>query len=84
MAFNPFLGWTIAELEAAHRRAQDELASGKSIVRTGVGDVSQQSELKTSALTRIAQLRAAIKAVDPTHPLALGDTINSVVRVAFH
>lgn len=71
MAFNPFIGWSQADLETELRKAQQELADGVQIHTTGSGDVSASGTVQRSAETRISQLLLALNRIDPvTYPAA--------------
>ncbi len=84
MAFNPFVGWTQAELEVELRSAQEELAAGASIGEVSAGDTSTRFDRQLSIERRIQQLYIALNALDSaTYPLS------SIVqpdraRVVFH
>lgn len=69
MPWNPFIGWTQAQLEAELAKAQSELASGVQIHTSGAGDVSASGAVQRSAETRIQQLLLALNKLDPvTYP----------------
>lgn len=64
MALNPFLGWTVKDLEAELRAAQEDLAAGKATVGAGAGDVRSQSETQLSPLKRIELILRALNLLD--------------------
>jgi hypothetical protein len=66
MALNPFIGWNQQDLEAELRRAQEDLAAGKTITQNRSGDVGKVEQVEASALTRIRQLLIALNKLDPT------------------
>lgn len=69
MALNPFIGWNQQDLEAELRRAQEDLAAGKTITQNRSGDVGKVEQVEASALTRIRQLLLALNKLDPvTYP----------------
>ena len=65
MAFNAFIGWTQADLETELRRAQEDLAAGKTISENRSGDVMKRETVEASAMTRIRQLLIALNKLDP-------------------
>lgn len=71
MAFNPYIGWTQAQLETELRSAQEELARGAAIVSAGAGDVSSSFQVQSSVERRIELLYRALYLLAPlTYPLA--------------
>lgn len=83
MAINYFIGWTVKDLEAELRIAQEDLAAGKSVIQAGAGDASTQSRTEQSIQQRIEQLLAALNKLDPEkYPI---DQISRITqtRVAF-
>jgi len=71
MAFNPFIGWTQADLETQLRAAQEELAAGKMLTSNSVGDTSFTAEREGSIIKRIEQIYRALNVLDSdTYPLA--------------
>jgi|APGre2960657404_1045060.scaffolds.fasta_scaffold03325_4 hypothetical protein len=67
MALNLYIGWEKHELQAELRRAQEDLAAGKTIVDTNTGDVSKGEQVEASAITRIRQILRALNALDPAN-----------------
>ena len=71
MAYNPFVGWTQAELEAELEKAQADLAAGKTTVSAGEGAVSFTKLVQTSPAKRVEMLLRALNKVAPaTYPLS--------------
>jgi hypothetical protein len=71
MAFNPFSGWTEAELLTAKRAVQDEMMAGGQITGGGSGGTSFTKAPQYSAMTRYNWILAALNALNPTtYPLA--------------
>lgn len=71
MAINYFIGWSVAELEAELRLAQEDLAAGKSITNSGAGDASMASRIDKSSEARIEMILKALNALDPEkYPIA--------------
>lgn len=82
MAYNPFVGWTRAELEAELEKAQDDLAAGKTTVSAGEGAVSFTKLVQTSPAKRIEILLRALNKVAPDdYPLADITRITRTVAV---
>lgn len=78
MAFNPFIGWTKSDLETQLRSAQEELASGKQITSSSVGDASFTLQSEMGVRQRIELILRALNRLDPvTYPI---DQIVSVNR----
>jgi len=65
MAINYFIGWSVADLEAELRLAQEDLAAGKATIQAGAGDASQQSRIERAAEARIESLLKALNLLDP-------------------
>jgi hypothetical protein len=65
VAINYFIGWTVKDLEAELRIAQEDLAAGKSVIQAGAGDASTQNRIEQSIQQRIEQLLAALNKLDP-------------------
>lgn len=81
MAFNPFIGWTQAELELELRRAQDDFAAGASVSSSSAGDTTGSYRGELSAKRRIELILKALYLLDPaTYPL---DQIVSIDRTVF-
>jgi hypothetical protein len=59
-ALTDFFGWTEAQLLAALLKAQNDLASGKTISAAGSGEVSKQNLVQQNALERIKRIRNAL------------------------
>ena len=65
MAFNPFIGWSQEELEAALSDAQDDYAAGKTLTSIGAGDSSSSKLVQSSPMARIEAICKALYALDP-------------------
>lgn len=82
MAYNPFVGWTQAELEAELEKAQSDLAAGKTTVSAGEGAVSFTKLVQTSPAKRVEMLLRALNRLAPeTYPLADITRITRTVAV---
>lgn len=62
---NLYIGWNQADLESELRRAQEDLAAGKSIIQNQSGDVRKVEQHEATALTRIRQILRALNRLDP-------------------
>lgn len=70
MAYNPFIGWSQADLETELRKCQEELAAGSQLVSAGAGDVNSTRLAREDAGSRIAIILRALNKLDPdTYPL---------------
>lgn len=70
MARNRFIGWSQAELEAALKDAQVELATGKSTISANLGEASYSKIMTVGPDTRIGLIMAALNRLDPiTYPI---------------
>lgn len=70
MAFNPFTGWSEAELLAKRREIQEEIAAGGAVVSASAGDVNSQTQTQLGAMTRLALVMRALHKLDPdAYPL---------------
>lgn len=65
MAINHFVGWTREELETALRRAQEDLAAGKSIESSRAGDIGKTEHHEKSIDERIEMILAALHKIAP-------------------
>jgi hypothetical protein len=65
MAINYFIGWSVQELEAELRLAQEDLAAGKSITNSGAGDASMASRIDKSSEARIEMILKALHRLCP-------------------
>lgn len=65
MALNYFIGWSQADLETALRRAQEDLAAGKSIESTRAGDVGKTERHEKDIETRIELILSALSKIAP-------------------
>jgi len=71
MAFNPFAGWTEADLLTARRNAQNEIAEGGTLTSGGAGGTSFGRAPQFSAMTRLQMIQRALNVINPTtYPLA--------------
>jgi hypothetical protein len=71
MAFNPFIGWSEAELLTAKRSVQEEIMGGGQIISGGSGGTSFSKAPQFSALTRYNLILKSLNAINPTtYPLA--------------
>lgn len=72
MAYNPYIGWTEAELETELRNAQEEDLRGSQVVGSGSGDVNASFSPRKSASARIPQILMALHRLNPDdYPLYL-------------
>lgn len=65
MALNYFIGWSVEELEAELRLAQEDLAAGKATISAGAGDANTASRVDKSAEARIEMILKALNLLDP-------------------
>ena len=65
MAFNAFLGKSQAWLEEQLAIAQSDYSAGAVTTSAGSGDVTVGKEIRVSPKTRILELYAALRAIDP-------------------
>ena len=65
MAINYFIGWSVRELEAALREAQEDLAAGKSGTLAQAGDARAESQIAKSAEERIRMILKALNQKEP-------------------
>jgi hypothetical protein len=56
-ALTDFFGWSEAQLLAALAKAQENLASGITIMAAGSGEVTKQNLVQQNALERIKRIR---------------------------
>lgn len=78
MAFNPFIGWSQAELEEALEAAQEDYSRGKTLSSIGSGDANSSKTIQMDALQRIKAILKALNVIDPTtYP---SDSIHEVRR----
>jgi hypothetical protein len=71
MAFNPFAGWTEAELLVARRNAQNEIAEGGTLTSGGAGGTSFGRAPQFSAMARLRLIQRSLNVINPTtYPLA--------------
>lgn len=79
MAINYFIGWSVDELRTELRAAQEDLAAGKSITRSGAGEASFENQVEKSIESRIQLLLQALNKLDPaTYPI---DQVTAIDRV---
>ena len=70
MGFNPFTGWTEAELLVERRKIQEEIANGGPVVSASAGDVTSTTQTQLGALTRLGLVMRALHVLDSsTDPL---------------
>lgn len=70
MAWNIFIGKSQAWLEEQLAAAQEELATGKTTIAGGVGEVNYQKLLTVGPTQRIAMILAALNKIAPaTYPI---------------
>lgn len=65
MAINYFIGWSLDELKAELRAAQEELLNGKAASAARAGDTSIENEIVKSAEARIQLIYKALHALAP-------------------
>lgn len=71
MAFNPFAGWTEADLLTARRTVQQEIMDGGALTGGGAGGTSFSRAPQFSAVTRLNLIQQALNVINPTtYPLA--------------
>jgi hypothetical protein len=71
MAYNPFAGWTEAELLAARREVQNEMMQGGALTSGGAGGTSFGRAPQFSAKAREYWIRISLNAINPTlYPLS--------------
>jgi hypothetical protein len=71
MAFNPFVGWTEAELLAERRKVQQEMIDGGALTSGGAGGTSFSRAPQYSAQTRLNWIQQSLNVINPTtYPLA--------------
>lgn len=69
--FNPFIGWSQADLEAELRTAQQDYLAGTQITSVGAGDTNVSSQTQHGILTRIRMIYYALYLLAPaTYPIA--------------
>lgn len=83
MALNQFIGWSKDDLEAALRRAQEDLAAGKSIESSRAGDVSKTERYEKSIDERIGLILKALSLLDPVKYPADQITRTTQTRATF-
>ena len=83
MAINYFIGWSVAELEAELRLAQEDLSACKATIQAGAGDASTQSRVDKSAESRIEMLLKALNALDPVKYPAASITRITQTKASF-
>jgi dihydropteroate synthase len=65
MAFNPFIGRSLPDLECDLKAAQDDLAAGKTIISSGVGETRKGEKIDVSPTERIRRILVALHRIDP-------------------
>ena len=76
---NVFTGRTKSELESWLRATQNEIATGKTIVKTDIDGVSTEAQINMSAQMRLRLILRALNALDPTsYPIKDVRRINRV------
>lgn len=83
MAFDPFIGWTQAELESALKDAQRELAEGKSLTSVSAGDGSASKAIQMTPITRIRKILLKLHTIDAVAYPMDSITPTSQTQVAF-
>lgn len=66
MPFNPFIGQTRTWLETQLRAAQEELATGKSVISGQLGEVSFGNAMTIGPAQRIKMILRELNRLDPT------------------
>jgi hypothetical protein len=64
MAFNPFMGRSLETLQADLKAAQDDLAAGKTIQSSGVGETRKTEHIDTNPRERIRAILFALNKLD--------------------
>jgi hypothetical protein len=78
-----FIGWDQTDLETELRKAQKELAAGKTITGTGAGDTNTNKAVQIEILARIEMILAKLSLLDPvTYPPASVNPTR-VTKIAF-
>lgn len=71
MAFNPFVGKTVAQLLEIRSKIQDEIASGSQLQSASAGDVQSSRIIQTGPYERFRLVQLALYRLDPdTYPLS--------------
>ena len=83
MAINYFIGWSVKDLEAELRLAQEDLAAGKQIIQSGAGDANMQNRVEKSAESRIQAILKALNLLDPEKYPAAQIRAITMTQVAF-
>lgn len=65
MAMNPFIGRSFEQLECDLRAAQDDLAAGKTIESSGVGETRKKERFDSSPRERIRNILNVLSKLDP-------------------
>jgi hypothetical protein len=66
---NLFIGWSQQDLETELRRAQEDIAAGKTITQNRSGEVGKVETVEASATARVRQILTALNKLDPaTYP----------------
>jgi hypothetical protein len=83
MAYNPFIGWSQADLESELELAQTDLAQGKTTTQAGDGNVMVKSQISARPEVRVEIILRALNRIAPTlYPI--GDiTRITTARVVF-
>jgi hypothetical protein len=66
MGFNPFIGRSLVQLQADLQAAQDDLAAGKVIEGSGVGETRKKERFDSSPRERIRAILKALSILNPT------------------
>lgn len=84
MAFNPFFGRSWDTLAADLEAAQDDLAAGKTISSSGVGETRKTEQVEISARERIRQILLAMNRLRPDAVPLDQISPDRTVRVVFN
>jgi len=83
MAINYFIGWSVADLEAELRLAQEELAAGRASIQSGAGDANTQMRVEKTCEARIEMILKALNFLDPEKYPTAQITRITMTRAAF-
>jgi hypothetical protein len=78
---NVFYGWSRDDLLAALRKAQEEIAKGKTIVSTGSDGISAGFQQSYSPEVRLSMIRRALYELDPVEFCLFGASGQNRTRV---
>lgn len=71
MAFNPFVGKTVAELLEIRSKIQDEIATGSQLQSASAGDVQSSRIIQIGPMERLRMVQLALYRLNPdAYPLS--------------